>query len=423
MTSVSQLLRGRGGLRSGLNKIGFGVAVAGVILVANAATAILVSRLVGAAGRGAFAQVVVFGTVTATLASFGIPEAAASTPKELGQTAWGPQIVTSFVVGVGWALLLAPVAWIIALSESIRWPLLLMAILLPVRSAGLTAIFVVLAQGKVILHQILITGIPVLTLLGIVIAVAVGYTSSVTLAWVAVVGATVPSLATLALCGSIGVRLPDQSTFRSTMRFGARSWVSSLSTSLNQRLDQLILSVTIDPALVGVYANAATVASAALVAPTGTGPRLRWAVAKNDQAGVRRWLVAGIGASVGLGLVASGAGYFLFEAIFGSDFSSGRPLTAVLALCAPLLATTRLLAMLITMKGSPGIVAIADLAGLVSGAATLVLLLPVLGLWAAVVGSVIGYSVALLVEAKPARRFVSMAAPAPHLSQESVGVS
>ncbi len=396
--------------RRAVGKAGLGLSFSVAIIACNAATAVAVSRLVGADGRGAFALVVVFGALTLTTGSVGVPDAVASRHVAWTAEHWAQQLTLSFLIALPLTAVVVALALLVSASEAsrpVRAQLLVLALVLPLRSTGLTAVFVLLARGRVLLHQALMVGVPICTLVAVAFAWTVDMRSVDALCWAAVVGATLPALAQLALGAGVGFGRPTRDLTRRSVGFGMRSWIGSVATSGNQRADIVVLSTLADASMVGVYANASSVASLALIAPSAFGARIRWAVAKNDLGGVRRWLLTAMLLSIGLAVVGAIGAVVLFEPVFGPEFADGRFIAAALTIVAPVLAFSRVLAIVVSMNGRPGDAARAEIIGLVVGLVALILMLPTFGLWAAVMASVTGYSVSCIVEWKVCRRYVT----------------
>ncbi len=393
-------------LRRATMKAGLGMGSAGAVVVANAFTSLLVSRLAGADGRGQFALVAAFGALSLTLGSVGLPEAATVRTVASDDTQRSEIFWLTLILSLPISLVMVGIALVLAQSTvgaSVQSHLLVLAGLTPLRSAGLTAVFILLARGRVILHQALMATYAVTTFLALVVFWLVGWDSSSTLSWAAVLGFTVPAAVQLIANGVPQMRFPRADLRRRALGFGVRSWVGAIANTANQRLDLVVLSFLASPSSVGIYANASSVAAVSLVAPSAFGARVRWAASSKSAEGVRRWLKAALVLAAVLGIAGAGGAYFFFAAVFGSEFSDGRSVAAALALVAPLLATSRLLALIVAMADRPATVARAELVGLIIGLVLLIALFPSLGLWAAVVASAFGYGTASALEWRSVR--------------------
>ena len=169
----------------------FGLSNAAAVIIANAATGLVGSRLVGPEGRGSIAIVAVFGALSLTAASFGIPEAVTVSKLAPDDQSRSKHIGFSAIAAVPAAAVLLVIAAAIGSTgagEPVRFQLLVLALLMPIRSAGLSAAFALLAKGKVALHQALITSIPVAILMFVLGAWLAGRNSLSDLAWAVVFG-------------------------------------------------------------------------------------------------------------------------------------------------------------------------------------------------------------------------------------------
>ncbi len=392
--------------RTAALRAGLGIGTSGMIVAANAATGIIASRVLGPDGRAAFALIVVFAALSLTLGSVGVPEAIASRHIASTHRHWSELLSLSIIVSLPVTIVVVPVALLVASTESgsgVRAQLVVLALSLPLRAWGLSAAFVLLARGRVSLHQVLIAAMPLSVLLAMLTTLLLGFRSTAALGWAAVAGSMISSVLQVSMGALGGLSWPSAELISTAGTFAAKSWVGAAANSANQRADVVVLSMLADPEAVGIYANAASMASLAVVAAAAFGPRLRWAVANNFRPGMRRWLTAGTLLSVGLGIVGSVGAWALFGTIYGPQFESGRYVAAALVLIAPILTLSKLLAIVVAMSGSPGRVARAEVLGLAFGLATLVLFLPAIGLWAAVLGSFVGYVVSSSVEWQSAR--------------------
>lgn len=386
-----------------------GLGTSMIVVLSNAVTGVVVSQILGPEGRGSIAVVVVFAALTLTLGSVGIPEAISTRHVAGDDRAWSQLLSLSFLLSIPIAVVLIPVVLLVASTEAgtpVRWQLAVLALSMPLRSLGISGTFVLLAKGRVSLHQLLSVSVSATVLMSVLGALALGYRSTGSLGWAATVGSIAPSIVQAKFGSSVGFALPTSDLVARALGFGAKSWLGAAANNANQRADVLVVSSLADSDSVGVLANASSMASLALVAVSAFGPRVRWAIAKNHRSGLRRWLGLGIGMSIALGVLGSVGAFYLFGTIYGAEFESGRAVAATLVLIAPLLASSRFLAIVVAMNGLPGRVAVAETIGFGIGISLLIGFYSSFGLWAVVIGSVAGYLAASVIEWRSARSFI-----------------
>lgn len=182
--------------------------------------------------------------------------------------------------------------------------------------------------------------------------------------------------------------------------FGLRAHLSSVSTTLNERGDQLLMAVLLAPEDLARYAVA--VSFAAPVATLGmslAGVTLidastlnrgnAWSHATGELKRVAVW-ATGVAAMVIL------ASWPMADILVGVNYPRLLPLIAVLAIAAIPLCCARVLSSLIKGLGRPGLAGIAEAVALSISAAALLLLMPIFGIFGAAYASLLGYSVSLV---------------------------
>jgi O-antigen/teichoic acid export membrane protein len=72
----------------------------------------------------------------------------------------------------------------------------------------------------------------------------------------------------------VGLRAPDLSLFRDSLRFGVRAWVGTLADDLNFRVDQILVAVIASETALGIYAVAVNSYEVLLYLPGGAATAL-----------------------------------------------------------------------------------------------------------------------------------------------------
>jgi O-antigen/teichoic acid export membrane protein len=122
-----------------------------------------------------------------------------------------------------------------------------------------------------------------------------------------------------------GVGRPQRVLLLDSFRFGVRAWFGSLSDTLNDRLDQILVGLIASQAVLGVYAVAVNGAEILLYLPAAAATAVLPLVARSGAQGPRpvlgafRSVLLVTAASVALGAV---LGPTLIPLVFGSDFDA-----------------------------------------------------------------------------------------------------
>lgn len=243
----------------------------------------------------------------------------------------------------------------------------------------------------------------------------------------AVIGASAVGLGALALAGSLDVRgaaiaylaanvatcavatllvlgplerLPssDRPLMRELFGFGLKSNVSNVSTLLNERLDQLVISAFLAPRQLGLYVVAVTFTSLSTLLGYSVSSVALPVVAGLESAAERRAAAARytrltLLATGALAIPAALAAPFLIDVVFGEEFGDAADVARILVLASALLATGRVLGSILKAVNRPLEAGTAELAGLAVTAVALAALLPAFDLTGAAVASALAYLV------------------------------
>jgi O-antigen/teichoic acid export membrane protein len=193
----------------------------------------------------------------------------------------------------------------------------------------------------------------------------------------------------------------DRATARQIFAYGVRSSSSTAGSFLNQRLDQLVISIFLTEHQLGIYVVAITftfftplIGGSIAVA---TLPNL----ARLEEPGERQllarrlvsltWIASAI---VSIPIIALAPQ--LIELFFGSGFAVGGNITRVTAVASIAFATTRSLEAVLRGIGRPLAAGMAELAALSATVVGLATLVPTIGLIGAAWSSLLAYSVSAM---------------------------
>ncbi len=385
------------------------VAASGLTSVAGMVTGVLLARSLGPTGRGQFAAIVSWSGLLLMASElglgFGVSYFAGKEPER------GDEVFTqglaiacalralAFAVG---AVVLPHIRAFESLDAPVVW-LGLSPLLFGSVTGMVTAFF--LGTGR----------IRVVNALGL--AGAWVYAAGVLAIWLAGVrsvpafvalfaGAQVATTVVAAWAGwRIGGLRPRWSRrgLRQLVWYGAKTQTASLAAQTNLRLDQVLMSVLVAPADLGLYAVAVAVSSMTGPLYSGLNTVLAPQVIRAGDArtgalrGGRILILAVVAGTVGafaLGVVAP----WLLPALFGKRFISAVPLARVLLGATVFQGTNLLLGTLLRGLGRPGAPAIAEGIGAGVTVGLLALLLPRFGAMGAAVASLVAYGVVAVAE-------------------------
>ncbi|HEV8686697.1 MAG TPA: oligosaccharide flippase family protein [Gaiellaceae bacterium] len=372
----------------------------------NVLTGIVLARTLGPEGRGELAAILLWPAALATVGNLGVADAttfyAARRRAALGTLAGSAAVVwlaqslllvsvAAAVVSIVFSgypadvrpLALAYVAYIPLFLATVYAMNLLQGLhqfrdfqfirllLIALTAAGLTAAWASASLG---------VGAAVLVYLG---------ASSVT---------AVAAVILLGIAGATPLRV-DRRVVSDLLRYGVRSHPSTVATMLNERADQLVISLFLAPAKLGLYVVAVTLTSLTSLVGSSIAlvamPRLAREVDRETRQRmaaryVRLTLVGSLLLTVPLLLITPR----LLEILFGTAFNAAAGVARILLVAAVLLTTGRLLAAVLKAVDRPLRAGLADALALVVTVAGLALLLPAFGLVGAGLASLAAYAAA-----------------------------
>lgn len=293
---------------------------------------VFVTRALGATGRGTFALLTVGAILLARFARLGVTEAttvfAARSPE------LRPTLLTNAALATGASSALVAVLACGAIASTPdalpaglgNTELLLLALATIASAFADTGYAFALGCSRFRLHALttVVTSWLYAAIVGLVWAAAGLTVARAALAWIAV-----QALKGVVLLGraalDAGVGRPQRALLLDSFRFGVRAWLGSLSDTLNDRLDQILVGLIASQAVLGVYAVAVNGAEILLYLPAAAATAVLPLVARSGADGSQH--VLGAFRSVVLVTVATVAlgalvGPTLVPFVFGSDFDA-----------------------------------------------------------------------------------------------------
>jgi O-antigen/teichoic acid export membrane protein len=372
------------------------------LVILSAFSGILIARLLGPTGRGEFAVAILWPSVIAALGTLGVREALTYEQAR----AFYPAPVL-----VGTALVLATVQCVLLIGLAV----LLIPWLTRAQSPDVTRaslMFVLFIPANLVTHYALglLQGsleIPVFNALRLVVsmvhlgAVLVLWALGLVTLWNVTLGLLIANgcaaLATVtAILVKCGVRWElDFGLLHRIFAYGLRNHVGSISSILNQRVDQMLMAILITPEQLGWYVVAVNVSSLARL-PSGAFATLAFPrVAGGGSAEQRRltelYSRLNATATLGVGLVLVLLIPVLVPLVYGQAYTSSVLPAEILAVATIFVAIGQAWAGSLRGLGRPSEPASAEVISLVATVVGLALLLIPLGILGAALTSLIAY--------------------------------
>jgi O-antigen/teichoic acid export membrane protein len=379
------------------------LATSAAIQGCNALTGVLLARSLGPVGRGELASILLWPSILAAIGSLGVTEAVTyetatgSSPVRAvagsGLALAAVQSLTLIVIGA----VIAPVVHGGREPETVHATYLFLAFI-PLNLLTLYAIGILNGLQQFLAYQALRFMVIALMTGGIVL-LAINRALTVRAAVIAylVANAATAAAALLVLrrqgALSLAYRLE---TVRRLLGFGLRSHTTNVALQLNERLDQLVISVFLAPAKLGLYVIAVTLTAATSLIGTATGMAVLPVVAALKDPAERiatatryiGWVLLGA-ACITVPMVVFTP--LLIRVLFGEAFLGAAPVARVLLVAAIFLSTNRVIDAVLKAIGRPLDAGMAECLSLGVTVAGLALLLPRLELLGAGVTSLLAY--------------------------------
>lgn len=353
-----------------------------VVLLAFVTSPIL-ARTLGPAGRGELAAIFVVLVLAPTIADLGlyvyVTRERARGVRRLGDVLGStvPIALAAAMVGV---LLAVPIAHALGRGRHDVERFVELGLFLLPLSVFLQTLFGVIvgAQrwGVVMTAKVLSAGGT--TLLIVCLSVAGRLEVDTAAAAYLVVGlvASLPFL--VGLRGSRPWRFRAQ-VAREGVAFGVRSWLSSLATQTNAKLDQLLMAALVSSRELGLYALAVTLATASTAVISAVSNALLPRVAAGEPQLAARACRMTILFVTAYGLLLGVMSPVLVPMIFGPAFAGTVSMLVVLLGANVFLAPGQVLCSAIIAAGQPGTAARSQVLGLAITVPALIVVLPVAG--------------------------------------------
>ncbi len=364
---------------------------------------VIATHAIGPYQRGLLAAAVVWSSVIASLVAAGIPQATAyfvaSRPERKATYASTSLLL---LAGVGAALAMVGIAVSLVVGGPAEAALIVVfAGAFPLVAAG-AGIGAALGRNDYRMWAVLRVVNPGVALCGIVLLVVLaGRRTAVAVASVTATAAAVQLFAVfLDLRRHDLVARPSLSSARELFAYGWRNVVAGAAWLISFKLDQLVLTVAVAPALLGIYAVSASFGELIVPVAASMGQVMLARVSARGRPEVRSSLPAALTTCVGLAVAAATVTFvlapWLVRLLFGARFLPGVPSLRILLIGSISLATSTVLADTLRGLGRPLVPARAELVGVVCTALLLAVLVPPLGIKGAAIASTFSYTVVMV---------------------------
>jgi O-antigen/teichoic acid export membrane protein len=379
-----------------------------LLQILNSVSGIILARGLGVHSRGALAAAMLWPTIAGTLGTLGIEESMtyhiAREPDKSGRLLGSglALIAIQSVVFAAIALAIIPIVLskqsssvvVSALLYTLYVPMYMTSVMLNAVLNGLhryswfNLVLIVLGVAVIVVQSVLLA-LGALSVRALIIAYDVMYVSmTVWIAWL------------VYRAGVRGLR-SDRRTMRRLFSYGIRSHASTVPAQLNFSLDQLVISVFLTTAQLGVYVIAVTSSSltnliGASVAKAALPNVARLEPGPERSLLARRLVSATVLLSAAASLPVIVLAPQLITLFFGHPYAVGANIARILLVGAVALSTNRALEAVLRGVGRPLDAGVAEFVALGATAIGLAALLPTLGLVGAAWASLFAYVVSMV---------------------------
>ena len=404
---MSQTRAGLGALKwSAIGNVG--------LPLAGLALSIVLAHSLGPAGRGEVAAATAPLMLVTVAASLGLPESVTYhvAKGRLGARTLAALLAVTVVVGVICTVGLIASATVLAgAGTQLSRTLVQCALFLtPALVLGVVrGVAAGMSRWRAVAVERWATGL--LRLIGVAVLVGqdrlTAHTAAVLIAGTPVVAGLVylPLLRKQYGSSVLAEAINSSSSTANHVSYGLKVWVGSLSGILLSRIDQSVMAPLAGVHELGLYAVAVSVAEIpALVSATLREVLFTRASASVDALSVARAARVSSVAILILTASISGASYWLFAMMFGSEFREAIPAFLILSLGVVLGNGGSLAGVLLSAAGRPGVRSMGLIFAVVTNVALLLVLAPRLGAVGAAIATLVGTLVAVVWNFRGLRR-------------------
>ena len=377
----------------------------GGMQLSGVVTGVILARSLGVEGRGQLAMAMLWPIILAAAGSLGIPQAvvyfSARHRCPIGLMLWQCYLLAMLqaVILMGAGHFLVPVllrgqtAVLCSAAKLFLWLIPLNLVTQP----GISAL-----QGQLRMKQfnwmrLSGNGIYVVGLVGLYACGALTVYSALMVLLVTNVATAALSVTYVSLVFGCEMRV-DRGLMKELLYYGLRIHAGTVSPLLNQRLDQMLISLFLSPSQLGLYAAAATV-SAAAEPMASAFSLMAFPRAARGNPGVRAFDRA---SSLGfLSIVAGGSCLFFvapaaIHLCFGRDFAAAAPVCRILVIASILRTCRGLAGAVLSGLNRPGVSSKAEVFSLVLSLGLFFALLPSCGIVGAAIASALANAGAVI---------------------------
>ncbi len=365
-------------------------------------TSILTARVLGPAGRGELAAIILWASVLTALGGFGLTEATVFYSGKL-PNALRTVCANAVLLALALSAFLVPLGWWIVPHVLRAYPppaiaaARLLLLFIPVYFLGL--LLIAMLQGRLHMRafNLLRLSVSVLYLVGLLVVWRLGMLTSRSAALCLLVAASATALVAwfmVARAGWFGLR-PDFSLMRAMFRYGVKVHFGNMSGVLNARLDQMLISIFLAPAQLGIYAVATTLAGLLQIVSSAFEMVAFPSLVERSEDAARRLALGRFFRMNLLCLLAAMLGLLLLTPLavrlaFGAPFAAAVPISRILLVGALFTGCVAIVNSGFKAFNEPFTVTAGQVAGLVATGLALALLLPRLQLTGAALAIVLG---------------------------------
>jgi O-antigen/teichoic acid export membrane protein len=378
-----------------------------MVLALGAISGILIARALGASGRGELVAAQAAPMILGMLGSLGMSESVAYCLAHSREPAQSEDL--SSAVPTALAIVLAA-STLLAIAGAIVYPLFISDQPADVVAASRIMMLYGVGLGPVLVAQGYYRGrgqidkwnamrlLPALawTTSSIVVVLFGATVFRVSVGLVAASFAS-SSLALISIASLVRAGRPSRIRASELLRFGVPAAASSFPRSLNASVDQVLLIPYTSSAQLGVYALAVTWSG--IISPIGSAGAMSRFPEVAARSGIDQWrfvrsiLLRAVMVSSVIGLLLAAITPWAIPVIFGTSYESGIGVTAAMVVAGIMLAIKDSTTQCLWASGRPGLLLVSDVVALAFTLSILLVLVPHIGVWAAVIASVVAYSV------------------------------